>query len=457
VGPHGRWLASALILALLGCGGSSGGEPGVPAGRQTGPCYSDGTCNAGLTCVAHVCTLKQVDGGRVPPPPDAGTTLATDAAFEPASHPRLPQVVHLGGAVLAVPKVQPIVYAADSSGAATTDFVSQLAQSSYWATTTAEYGVGPLQVLPAITLSAQPPATITDSTIQATITSNTTGAAPAWGPADPSTIYLMVLPTGTTGSLPDGSTCCHDFGGYHDEVSAGASRVPYAVSCSCAPPAGLGLTSLQLRTAAISHELVEAATNPFPMTDAAYAGTENADLIWTFVTGGELADMCALNPDQVTVLPGTSYVVQRSWSNAAAGNTSNPCVPAPAGPYFNSFPALTPLVLTAGGMPFLTQGVSIPLGQSKTIDVTLFSAAPTAGKWSVRAYTLEQVLNQTNSNLVLSLDRTTGANGDVLHLTLTPRAANPALGGEGFVLISQLGQPGSADFQTNLSMGLITN
>jgi hypothetical protein len=131
-------------------------------------------------------------------------------------------------------------------------------------------------------------------------------------------------------------------------------------------------------------------------------------------------------------------------------------VPAPAGPYFNAFPALASITVAAGGMTFPTQGLIIPLGQTKTIDVTLFSTAP-IGNWTVSAYTLEEILGETNTNLALSLDKGAGTNGDVLHLTVAPKSANSSLGGEAFVLISQYGQPGSAQFQTNLSMALIVN
>ncbi len=458
VGSFGRWLASALFVCVLGCGGGGGGEPGVPAGRVSGPCYSDGTCNAGLTCVLKVCVWHQVDAGGVSK--DAGMTPppVSDAAFEPAPHPDLPQVVSHGGPILASPKVQPIVYAADSSGPATIDFLSALAQSSYWPAVTAEYGVGTLQVLPALTLSSQPPATITAQSLAAEVGSNTSGVNPPWGLADPSTIYLIVLPSGTIGTLPDGSACCQDFFGYHAEATSDTYTIPFAVSCSC-PGAmtGQGQTSFQSRTMAISHELVEAATDPYPGSNPAYTGTENADFIWTFVTGGEVADMCAFNADEAYTLPGTSYLAQRSWSNLAASEAVNPCVPAPGGAYFNSFPALGPITFLGGSTSFPTQGLVIPLGQSKTIDVNLFSSAPTRGDWSVRAYTLEQVLGQSNSYLSLSLDKSQGANGDVLRLTLTPRSTNPVLGGEAFVLVSQYGASGSADFQMNLSMGLISN
>jgi hypothetical protein len=44
-----------------------------------------------------------------------------------------------------------------------------------------------------------------------------------------------------------------------------------------------------------------------------------------------------------------------------------------------------------------------------------------------------------------------------LHLTLTPRRANADFGGEAFILFSQYGRAGDADYQTNVSMGLVGN
>jgi hypothetical protein len=101
--------------------------------------------------------------------------------------------------------------------------------------------------------------------------------------------------------------------------------------------------------------------------------------------------------------------------------------------------------------------LSVTLGQTVTIDVNLFSAARTAGKWSVSAYSFEDLLGGDKSNLALSLDKDQGANGDRLRLTLTPHHANAYLGGEAFILISQYGRPGDPDYQANLSMGLIGN
>jgi len=387
-------------------------------------------------------------------------TAARDGAadFQPAGHPRLPQMANLGGPVLASPKVQPILYASDAAGADIQSFLSELARASYWPSTTAEYGVGLLKVLSPIKIPTQPPASLSDDSIQSDLARNTAGPSPVWGAADPATVYLLILPQGTLATFSNGATCCGDFGGYHFETQARALTVPYAVACACPGALGLDLTALQERTIAISHELVEAATDPFPNSNPAFVGEDYADFVWTLVTGGEAGDLCAFNADAVYTLPGTTFAAQRSWSNAAAANAQNPCVPAAgAGPYFNSFPALGPITFGSGTSSFRTQGVVIPLGQSMTIDVDLFSAAPTAKKWRVSAYAYEDLLGGNKSNLALSLDGTEGWNGDRLRLTLTPRQANPNLGGEAFVLISQYGAPGDPDFQTNLSMGLVGN
>src|SRR5512146_1091699 len=78
-------------------------------------------------------------------PPDAPPPWAE------APHGTAPTLVNLGGGVLTAPKVQPIFFANDATmQAAIEDFSQQMAASEYWKTTTAEYGVGALGVLPTI-------------------------------------------------------------------------------------------------------------------------------------------------------------------------------------------------------------------------------------------------------------------------------------------------------------------
>ena len=252
----------------------------------------------------------------------------------------LPQVVTLGGPVLTNPKVLPILYSTDPGASDVVAFLQELASTSYWGETTSEYGVGPLTVLPPVTLTTPPPTTITDAALEASLANNTSGPSPSWGAADPNTIYLFVLPTGLIEKDAEGA-CCTDYDGYHYEASAGGVSVPYAISCACPMFDGPGVTDLQERTVDMSHELVEAATDPFPDSAPAYTQEDDADIVWTLVTDGEVADMCEFNDDANIIPPGSTYMVQRTWSNLAAQQFDNPCVPVvTTTPYLNSFPQL---------------------------------------------------------------------------------------------------------------------
>ncbi len=375
------------------------------------------------------------------------------ASFMPAPHPPLPQVLSFGGPVLKSPKVQPLVYAGDPNASDMASFLQELTTSSFWSDATSEYGVGALTVLPAITLPGAAPSSITDQQLQELITSNTTGASPAWGPADASAIYLFVLPPGTIESDSNGS-CCSDFDGYHDEAPVNGGHVAYAISCACHGYDGPNVSDVNQRTVNISHELVEAATDPFPNTNTAYGQEDDADIVWTLVSGGEVADMCEFNQDSYFIPPGAHYMIQRSWSNAAAKKGTNPCVPVDTtAPFFNSYPVLPDMVaLTGLGVPITTEGVKLAVGQSKTIDITLSSDAPTSGPWKVSAFDFNYLItgNKASADLDLTLDKDTGINGDTLHLTIKVNSLESMLGGgAAFILFSDLGG------QENVSMGFV--
>lgn len=458
----------------IGCGGASGRR----AGDEGGGCYANGTCNAGLTCLSTLCVRVPLDagagghsgGGGAGAPEDggaagaavegAGGAAAPDGGaagtFVPAAHPALPQVLSWGGPVLAAPKVRPIVYTNEKSAADLSAFMQELAHTTYWATTTAEYGVGPLTILPTVTVPEDAPVVMTDADLQSTLVANTSGSDPLWGAADPSVVYLFVIPDGSNVDAGP-SSCCTYTGGYHFEVAAGSVSVPYAVACSC--PFFHDPTRLQLdeRTTVISHELVEAATDPFPSSNTAYDLVDQPDVIWNDVSrGGELADMCELSTDSHFVPSGSKYMVQRTWSNAAARKAQNPCVPyGTTAPYFSSFPVLDTVPFGPQGLP--TRGVKVPFGQSRTIDVDLFSAAPTNGTWTVSAVDFDSWAFGAPATLDLSLDKTRGANGDTLHLTITPKALDQGIGAEAFLLFSFQGAVGQPNFQSNLTVGLVTN
>lgn len=93
-----------------------------------------------------------------------------------------------------------------------------------------------------------------------------------------------------------------------------------------------------------------------------------------------------------------------------------------------------------GGWTGKTKGVHIPVGQTKTIEVDLFSDAPTP-PWNVRVYDLAYIQGGAEA-LDMSLDTDHGQNGDKLALTITPLLAG-AEGGSRFLLVSDDGVHGS--------------
>jgi hypothetical protein len=375
------------------------------------------------------------------------------------AQPILPQVIDVGGTFLVSPKVQPILYASDTGATDILAFLQELATTSYWAQTTSEYGVGPLMVLPPVMLSDPAPTSVTDAMLEASLADSTSGANPAWGAADPSTIYLFVLPEGTIESDSEGA-CCTDYDGYHYQTNVGVGSntvtVPYALSCACPGFDGPKISDLQERTVDMSHELVESATDPFPDRDPAYTQEDDADIVWTLVTDGEVADMCEFNDDANVIPPGSTYMIQRSWSNAAAARLENPCVPViTTTPYFNSFPQLGSISYDAGHLT--TQGIEIPLGQSQTIDVALLGGAPVARSWDVAAYDYDDAILGSTPGSTLRPPTFKGGNGETFRLTITPTSADSYLNGEAFIIWSDYGNPGDPDFESQVTMGLVTN
>jgi hypothetical protein len=92
-----------------------------------------------------------------------------------------------------------------------------------------------------------------------------------------------------------------------------------------------------------------------------------------------------------------------------------------------------------------TQGVTIAVGQSKTIEVDLFIDGPTSGPRTVAAYDALAKYLGGSASLDFQWDRTQGRNGDKLHLTVTLKAADATFGGaHPFVVTSTLGSAQTA-------------
>jgi hypothetical protein len=114
--------------------------------------------------------------------------------------------------------------------------------------------------------------------------------------------------------------------------------------------------------------------------------------------------------------------VQRTWSNKAAAASQDPCEPDGSVPYFNSAAVLTQTVTVSGSMEgsFTTQGIVIPVGGVGTVQLDLYSDAPTSGPWTVEAYDFSSLFGGP-TELEFSFggkQMVTGKNGDTIELSI---------------------------------------
>ena len=444
-----------------------------------------------------------VDSGVRKPPTDAGTTPDTgttivgkDAAPDvnngapsttyPAPHPPLPTLVNVaGGPVLATPKVFLIFYPGYQYEQEIISMAQTFGVTPQWAAETTEYGAGPLEYAGMVELSgadATPPGTIAATDITTFL--STRLANGDFGTPDVNTIYSIFYPETTSITIPNGpgqgnSSSCQEFGGYHDDMSVTYTRggpppatdggtdagpgvdsgpgvqltanFAYAVlpTCSSFPP----LSGLAAVTGPVSHEWLEATTDPFPSTDnganEAYAALDNDHFAWVLYYQGnaEAGDLCVEESNAFYVPSGYDFTVQRTWSNALAMASHDPCtLNIPNLPFFDSAPVLPDTFLfdtsvIGGAGKIQTQGVKVAVGTSQTIAIDLFSDAETNQPWDVQAFDLLSEFTNGPPTLQFAWDQTQGVNGQILHLTITMSQADSTLGGaHPFVIVSSIGQ-----------------
>ena len=415
---------SSLCLAL-----------GAAACNSSGELPPAGTDDAAMT-----------DDGGVSE--DAGPNGAPSKNY-PAPFPAPPEVVSAGGWVMDKPKFVPVFFQNEDQTRKTQliEFESKIGATDYWKVTTSEYGVGAGTMGKVVTVKETPADSQTDQTIAKWLALKLNLNDANFPAPDENTIYVIHYPDNVTitqmGFLGQ-QTSCQEFGGYHTNVVLdqrhGNQLVAYAVIPPCVDFGGVkGIDSL---TSTVAHELIEASSDPFPMDDPAYSQVDTDHFYWLFALGGgENADMCAQDPLSFTKVPELPYTIQRSWSNVAAKAGHNPCVPAPAPsvePYFNAVPELDEEVTINIGQVITMKGVNVPVGQSKTVTIDLFSDAPTSGPFTVSARDASMLTGQ-QSTMALSLDRSSGVNGEKLHLTIKSTRASQ-YGASLFILTSKLGQ-----------------
>jgi hypothetical protein len=354
----------------------------------------------------------------------------------PAAHQPIPEVTYNGGNILANPNIVTVTFDGDVLRSMVEAFDDLITTTPWWDAVSSEYCdsrkkcIGHGQGGSYARIAANPGVSFTDSasggqsTLQTYIDARIQDGS--FPPPQTDTLYVIYLPTTTKVDL-DGSQSCREFGGYHNAMSstppggAGPVQFAYAILPRCSG-------SKDELTFAASHEIIEAATDPYlSPTAQTYDGFGSQTDAWDYVGGGgEVGDRCVdfsgSGQDRYTE---SGYIVQRSWSNAAAKASHDPCVPAPAPsqqPYFNVAPSVSDMLV-------------MQVGQTQTVQLTAFSDQPTA-PFSVDSTELTSFFGGSNV-LDITLDEAQVQNGQKVNMTITLNA-NPSQGFAGFTVNSSL-------------------
>ena len=306
-------------------------------------------------------------GSAPPERSDAGP------ACPPRTHPSFPQVPYKGGALLRNPELVTITFGGFDLTEEVGRFGDWIVGSDWLTTVGAEYGIGAGTHAAKVALTDSAPSIVSLSDIAAFLDQKAReGTIPRPSAGGSDLIYVLYYPDSTTLQLNTpagmvGESCMvGGLGGLHSHGLVYDVDVPFAVAFECTEVAPLiGLTPKEFTEVYASHEIFEAATDPFPDTSPGYA-LDPMDP-WG-VLGSELGDLCV-----ESAVPPTpeGFRAQRIWSNAAAQDGGSPCIPIdPSEPYFNVFTSPTgPLSISAGGSTNLVlEGWSTHPGTSWVIS-----------------------------------------------------------------------------------------
>jgi hypothetical protein len=362
-----------------------------------------------LACDASTDALH--DAGDAGDHPEATTTDDADASpFQIGPHAPFPQITSQGGPTLAQAHLVTVTFAGDGNAAQLAAFGDFVVASSWLSVVGKDYGLG-VMTHTHVSISTAPTGTLADSDVQAFIAARIADATLPSDSDDSGTseyLYAIFYPAGVSVTLPPqaggGDICSLGVAGaYHWEAQS--PHVAYAVVPAC-DFEGMHETLAQIEASA-SHEILEAATDPFPDTDPAFV-LSDANNPWS-LAGGEVADVC-----EGEVTQESGFSVQRIWSNTAAATQSqNPCVPF-SGLFFDAS------VSAVASMA--SQSVPVTPGQSVSLVVQGFSTEPTTS-WQLQTYVIPALssFDPSPSLGVLAL-----SNGETTSLMLTVPASTPS-------------------------------
>lgn len=448
-------VAAVVASAMGACGGGTSNSTAADAGKEAE------TLEPGVDAGAVIdARTGSTTDATAEAEAEAGVDHGAPSATYPAFKPDVGSIQNNMGLVMTDPVIVPITWSADPSQSLFQAFSDTVGATAYWAAAATEYGVKAAVSGAAnhVSFTTTAPASISDCDLQSWVTTNAGAAGTGWPAATQNTIYAFFLPPGTSlnlgqctgpGSGADAGAandaCTQGVGGYHSQVTVGSVTTSYAVVPSCTFK-GSPATAQQQSTESMSHELLEAVTDPHPNdNNPGWIGfdTDHFAYNWFFeFQNTENGDACEVYSDsffedkETTPAP-FDYFVQRTWSNKPGPLGHDPCVPAPADPYFN-VAVLNLSEVTLSLPPQLTgmsttvnqqvKGVHIPVGKSGVIELGFFSDGPTSGPMTI-SWKQGSPFNPTAATyLDATIDKTSGVNGEKAYVTVTPNAAGKLAG-----------------------------
>lgn len=366
------------------------------------------------------------------PPADSGP-------FVPAPHRLPPELDYGGGGVLAATRVVSVFFAGEKSVAQLTNFGEQLTHSPWWQAVTGGWctpegtcvGEGGPSAVVQLPFAASPsyeealdPAGGDLYNLMASVLDLPEAPTP-----DANNLYVIYMPKSAKVHFapPQQGVGCKQFGGYHSAIQWQGKQIPYAVVLDCG---GMGTSAFDQRTLAASHEIIEAATDPFPDSGFALSSWKAANQAWLMTLGGgETADLC-IDPsgagrDRVKM---GNFVVQRSWSASAAKAGHDPCQPVPESDQW----------LNVAPVAAKDDNIKLKVGQPYTFDLVAYSDEPVADGWHLQALDLGAMMMGKDSPLTVSFDDQSEIdvqNGDHVPVTLLLEQSAAWLKSQGSVLL----------------------
>jgi hypothetical protein len=279
-----------------------------------------GTWLVALACLVAACdaapsnqiTVNVVTRCGAPQPPSQLPAPPSDPhrdAFFSSHH--LPLLLNQGGPVFQNPHLVAVFFGDDPLRQPTEALLQSYGCTSFWREAVSEYGVGDATFERSVVLPSFP-----FIAGQAQFDAWLIEQAGPLGLQTDERAFVFFPPR----DAPVPENPCQDEFGYHGAISIDSREIAYAVVNDCASSSDW-TTPMDLRSETLTHELIEMAVDPFPLTRPGWRGFDQES--WAIAPfADENADVCVNNPVASTDYP---FLLASAWSNRRALAGMHPC------------------------------------------------------------------------------------------------------------------------------------